>query len=156
MKTYLKKIAVILVVFISGCASSETMNQANHENQSEPDVITDYDRNSDKIIDRNRSARDLTDYLIRVPGIYVQGGGNHVKVTIRGPSSFMLSTDPLFVINGQIVGRDYNRVRNSISVHEIDYVRILRGTDAAIYGSEGANGVILIQMKWNSNEPLID
>jgi TonB-dependent SusC/RagA subfamily outer membrane receptor len=73
-----------------------------------------------------------------VPGVQVVG----TSVRIQGASSFMLSTEPLYVVDGVIV----NSIAN-ISPIEVKSVEILKGASAAIYGSRGANGVIMITLK---------
>lgn len=53
----------------------------------------------------------------------------------------MLSTDPLFVVDGVVV----NSIDN-ISPRMVKSISVLKGSDAAIYGSRGAGGVILITL----------
>lgn len=141
-----KTLLTILLLFSAiGCTGvKSTANYSESDNASADNLSGD------------RSAYDLVDYLTRIPGVLVEGGGHNVSVTIRGPNSFMFSTQPLFVVNGQILGRDFNRARNSVVMHEIERVRVLRGNDAAIYGFEGANGVIIIQTKGNINAGVLD
>jgi TonB-dependent SusC/RagA subfamily outer membrane receptor len=73
----------------------------------------------------------------RVPGVEVTGN----KITIRGVNSIMLSSDPLFVVDGSVV----NTIDN-ISPRDVKSISVLKGSDAAIYGSRGAGGVILITL----------
>lgn len=104
----------------------------------------------------------------RVPGLYItQNSGlpNASYVTqIRGNSSFNLS-QPLFVVDGvtypanetlnYLNNGDLNNIisqggsaLNFLSPSEIESVTVLKDADAtAIYGSRGANGVILITTK---------
>jgi len=73
----------------------------------------------------------------RVPGVQVTGN----KITIRGISSINSGTDPLFVVDGVVV----NAIDN-ISPRQVKSITVLKGSDAAIYGTRGANGVIMIKM----------
>lgn len=73
-----------------------------------------------------------------VPGVQVVGQ----SVRIQGASSLMLSTEPLYVVDGSVV----NSIAN-IPPIEVKSVEVLKGSSAAIYGSRGANGVILITLK---------
>jgi TonB-dependent SusC/RagA subfamily outer membrane receptor len=73
-----------------------------------------------------------------VPGVQVVG--NSIK--IQGAGSLMSGTEPLFVVDGTIV----NGISN-ISPVEVRSVEVLKGSSAAIYGSRGANGVILITLR---------
>ena len=67
---------------------------------------------------------------------------NSNQITIRGGSSWELSNEPLFVVNGVVV----NSIENIAPV-DIDIINILKGVDASIYGSRGSNGVIEITAK---------
>lgn len=73
----------------------------------------------------------------KVPGVQVTGN----KITIRGVNSINSSTDPLFVVDGVVV----NTIDN-ISPSQVKSITVLKGSDAAIYGTRGANGVIMITM----------
>ena len=73
----------------------------------------------------------------KVPGVQVAGN----KITIRGINSINLSTDPLFVVDGIVV----NSIDN-ISPRQVKSISVLKGSDASIYGSRGAGGVILITL----------
>ncbi len=93
------------------------------------------------------SNNSLNDMLLRLPGVSVQGSGAYAKITISGAASFMSATDPLFVLNGTVVGSDYSRIYNTVNPNDVTSVDVLKGPDASIYGSRGANGVILIRTK---------
>ncbi|MBQ2171999.1 MAG: TonB-dependent receptor plug domain-containing protein [Bacteroidales bacterium] len=73
-------------------------------------------------------------------GVDVDG----TKVTIRGVNSINSSTDPLFVVDGvpQSGGVSW------ISPNDVKSITVLKdAASCAIYGSQGANGVILIDLK---------
>lgn len=72
-----------------------------------------------------------------VPGVQVNG----TSITIQGPSSIMLSSEPSFVVDGITVST-ISDIRPSL----VKSIEILKGSAAAIYGSRGANGVILINL----------
>lgn len=74
----------------------------------------------------------------KVPGVTVNG----TKITIRGVSSINSGTDPLLVVDGMVV----NSI-DFINPMEVKAIDVLKGSSAAIYGSRGANGVILITLK---------
>lgn len=73
----------------------------------------------------------------KVPGVTVTGN----KITIRGVNSIMLSTDPLFVVDGVIVSSI-----DGINPREVKSIVVLKGPEAAIYGSRAAGGVIVITL----------
>lgn len=86
--------------------------------------------------------RSLADYLRKVPGVNVSGSGNNVSINIRGINSFNAVTTPLYVIDGHAVGHSYREANGMLNSNDIDYVRVLKGPDAAMYGVRGGNGVI--------------
>jgi TonB-linked SusC/RagA family outer membrane protein len=106
-----------------------------------------------------------------VTGSYAPGGA--VSITIRGSGSINSSTEPLYVVDGIIIngstsdvgsalsGNSYNEAQNSLAMinpRDIASMEILKDASAtAIYGSQGANGVVLITTKQgNSEKPVID
>lgn len=142
----MKMLKCILFVSIScwvlaGCASTST--------QSESVNGTDQNRQlpRDAITDEMNFGMELSDYLRRVPGVLVRGSGSNISVTIRGTSSFYSSNEPLFVLDGQAVGRSYSDVSSLINARDIDYVRVLKDSEASGYGVRGANGVVMIYTK---------
>ena len=99
--------------------------------------------------DPDKSALNLADFLRKVPGVRVMGSSNNIVVNIHGTSSFHQTSVPLFVIDGQPAGTNYSKVNNMVDVRSIDHVKVLKGSDAAIYGMRGGNGVIEIFTKKN-------
>ncbi len=85
----------------------------------------------------------------RIAGVSVaqsdgQPGGT-VNIQIRGVSSLTQSTSPLYVIDGFPVE---NLDPTTLNTEEIESMTILKdASSTAIYGSRGANGVVLIQTK---------
>jgi TonB-dependent SusC/RagA subfamily outer membrane receptor len=72
-----------------------------------------------------------------IPGVQVTGK----SIMIQGPSSINLSTEPLFVVDGVTVTSI-----DEISPQMVKSIEVLKGASASIYGSRGANGVILIYL----------
>jgi outer membrane cobalamin receptor len=54
---------------------------------------------------------------------------------------------PLFVIDGQKVGRNYPDVRDMVTTGQIKSVRLLKDSEASQYGSQSGFGVIEIITK---------
>lgn len=83
----------------------------------------------------------------RSPGVVVQNNdaspNASVSIRIRGSNSINGSNDPLVVING-FIGGDLS----SVNPNDIENIEVLKDASAtAIYGSRGANGVLLITTK---------
>ena len=85
----------------------------------------------------------IGDYLMgRVPGVQVTKSGTSYKYVIRGLNSVNLSSDPLFIVDGvETMSIDY------INPQDVQSVEVLKDASASIYGTRGANGVILITTK---------
>lgn len=86
----------------------------------------------------------------RAPGLHVMsnsgapGAGSTIR--IRGGNSITASNDPLFVVDG-IPTQDDNFL-NSLDASDIASIEVLKdATSTSVYGSRGANGVILIETK---------
>ncbi|MBC7912774.1 MAG: SusC/RagA family TonB-linked outer membrane protein, partial [Pyrinomonadaceae bacterium] len=87
----------------------------------------------------------------RVAGVNVTsnsglpGGGTTIR--IRGIGSINSGNDPLVVVDGMPIGSGPN-VANLINSNDIEQIEILKDASAAaIYGSQGANGVIIVTTK---------
>lgn len=98
----------------------------------------------------------------RAPGVQVVSNsgqpGSGVQIRIRGTGSILGGNDPLYVIDGFPInneqtgsdqgGQDRINGLAGINPNDIESVEILKDAAAqAIYGSRGANGVILITTK---------
>ena len=69
--------------------------------------------------------------------------GSGFKIRIRGTNSISGDNTPLYVVDGLIV-----ESINSFNVNDISSMEVLKDASAtAIYGSRGANGVVLISTK---------
>lgn len=83
----------------------------------------------------------------RATGVQVTntGGapGAEVRIRIRGANSILGDNSPLFVVDG-FVGADFN----DINPNDILSMEVLKdAASTAIYGSRGANGVVLVTTK---------
>ena len=103
----------------------------------------------------------------RAAGVYVTQNaanpGSGISVRIRGTSSLRGNNEPLYVVDGIIIssasedvvatgggntGQEQQNGLNGINPRDIEDIQILKDASAtAIYGSRGANGVVLITTK---------
>lgn len=76
----------------------------------------------------------------RFPGVTIQNG----EIIIRGIKSINSSNAALIVIDGMVT--DYGAL-SSLSPVDVASVDVLKDASSAIYGSRGANGVVIITTK---------
>jgi TonB-dependent starch-binding outer membrane protein SusC len=91
----------------------------------------------------------------KVPGIQaVRTPGGGLVLRVRGTSSWDGSErPPLYIINDLPVSAGPEGALPGINLLDIESIRVLPGTAAAIYGIDGANGVIIITLKRGGYEP---
>lgn len=77
-------------------------------------------------------------------------GKDNSEFWIRGISSFAGGTSPLVLVDG------VPRNMNDITADEIESFTVLKDASAtAVYGAEGANGVVLITSKRGTSQNLL-
>ena len=120
---------------------------------------------------RQGSAIDVAHGLQgKIAGVNVQQNdgspGAGVSITVRGANSFTTSTQPLYIVDGVPFGTDPNGTPQSeassgnnqqtsplsmIDPNSIEKIEVLKDASAtAIYGSRGANGVVIITTRKGS------
>lgn len=107
------------------------------------ELVNSLHRNASKTIEfqstgRGRSFPTIMDAMQgAVAGLQIYNN----TVAIRGTNSRFGNTDPLYLLDGMEV--DFNALK-FIAPWEVDFVDILKGGDASIYGSKGMNGVFAV------------
>jgi len=86
-----------------------------------------------------------------IPGVMIQttsaGAAPSEAIMIRGRNSILASTDPLIVVDGI----PYGGQLSDLNPNDVQSIEVLKDASAAaIYGSRGSNGVILITTKEGS------
>ena len=152
---------ITLAVLMAGCGSSSGEGVASGP-ALEPDEFSlgytiENRRQStaavssitEEQISQTRTGR-IQEILRRVPGVQVfNRPDGSFSIQIRGARTFTGSNEPLFVINGVIV-QDIGTFSAADAINPADVERIDVLKDAsslAMYGSRGANGVIVITTK---------
>lgn len=96
-----------------------------------------------------RSIQHVEELLERVPGVYVEqtpGGG--FNVLIRGATSLYGTNQPLYIVDGVPVTVDPGQGLYWLDPTDVKSIDVLKDASAsAIYGSRGANGVIIIKTR---------
>ena len=87
----------------------------------------------------------------RISGVQVMSSGNpggDIKIRVRGSSSINKSNEPLYVVDGIVRESGLE----GINPEDIQSLQVLKdASSTAIYGSRGANGVVLVQTKSGKN-----
>lgn len=91
---------------------------------------------------------DLTEYIRRMGEAQITGDGANAIISIRGVTTINSDPNPLFVLNGNVVGRDYNQVYHMVDIQQLASVKILKNAgDIGLYGVQGANGIVEITLR---------
>ncbi len=130
MKLYSLFILSFLFIIVS-CGSSKSTTSSDEVPASE------------SLQEKNRVAISLLNRIRQLRGVIISNG---VPVFNKTSNSMNpgISAEPLYVLNGYPVGNsfwDINQLVDNVNVKKIE---TLTGSDASVYGSRGANGVILI------------
>ncbi len=85
----------------------------------------------------------------RISGVMVTAApGGGISVRIGGPTSFLLSQEPLYVVDGVPIEAGPNGTLSWLNPQDVASIEVLKyGASTAIYGVRGANGVIVIKTK---------
>lgn len=89
----------------------------------------------------------------KAPGVVVSNSsgapGGDIKIRIRGSNSMLGSNDPLYIVDGVAL----NIGIGDLNVNDIESIEVLKdASSTAVYGSRGANGVILVTTKKGKSE----
>ena len=76
----------------------------------------------------------------RFPGVSIQNG----EIIIRGIKSINSSNAALIVIDGMVMD---NSALSILSPNDVASIDVLKDAASSIYGSRGANGVVIITTK---------
>jgi TonB-dependent starch-binding outer membrane protein SusC len=83
----------------------------------------------------------------KIPGVYIQSNpapGSKASIKIRGSNSIQYGTNPIYVVDGLVIEGGIDML-NPDDIATIDILKDASAT--AIYGSRGANGVVVITTK---------
>ena len=85
----------------------------------------------------------------KVPGLVVtrtSSGG--IALRVRGATNYNGGNElPLYVVDGTQLRPGPEGEVPGVDPYDIESIRVLKGADTAIYGIDGVNGVIIINMK---------
>lgn len=87
----------------------------------------------------------------QIAGVSVQqtnpAAGEAPAMRVRGQGSISFDSNPLIVLDGIVVGNDADFL-SSLDMNDVESIEVLKdASSGAIYGSRGANGIIMITTK---------
>jgi TonB-dependent SusC/RagA subfamily outer membrane receptor len=149
---------IILCAALAGCATQKT---ASTEDDADKVAVGYGEQDADDItgsvstVDVEKAMKDepttnVADMLRgRIAGVIVsEAPGGGIQVRIRGATSLMGSNEPLYVVDGMPVEADRNGTLSHVNPRDVESISVLKDASAtAIYGTRGANGVIIIKTK---------
>lgn len=126
-------------LFLIGCIASLSLTSCGGAKKTDadgPSVQQDLDRKNSAVI-------PLITRIRRLPGVTLENG---VPVFVKSNNAIQSGRagEPLYVVDGLIIGNSYRDVKDIINPVDVESVKGLSGADAAFYGSRGAQGVIVI------------
>lgn len=135
----------------------QTVVTAMDLRRDEKSLSTAFQKMDVESMTENRDAGFVNMLAGKVAGLQVisNGAAGSATVRIRGANSISGNNQPLYVIDGvpiinDVTGGeiDYGNPANSINPDDIENIIVLKGANAsALYGSDAANGAILITTK---------
>lgn len=140
ISSFITSILFGLLLVTAGCGS--TQSTAEDRTDDDPNTVEAED------LEGRYVARVQEMLRGQVAGVEVRNSPNGLIVRIRGASSVYATTDPLFIIDGLPIELGANGALTGINPQDVDSIRVLKNaSETALYGSRGANGVVLITTK---------
>ncbi|WP_197496115.1 TonB-dependent receptor plug domain-containing protein [Maribacter hydrothermalis] len=121
------------VFFLSSCGVSKNTSNSTKTTSSL----------NNELKDKNRANITLIQRITQLPGVVLY---NNLPVINKSSNSFgsVGNQEPLYVLNNQVIGNSFNSINELIENYNVKKIIILTGADAAVYGTQGSNGVIKI------------
>ena len=91
----------------------------------------------------------------RVSGVFVEPGArpsDDSGIRVRGINTINSGSDPIYVVDGMVMTNEFGGF-SSINPNDVEHLEVLKDASAtALYGSRGANGVLITTKKGASKE----
>lgn len=137
------------VVMVEDAAQLDEVVVVGYGTQKKSTITGSISKVTNETLDQIAVSR-VDDALIgQVSGVNIQAtnaeAGGAPTITIRGVGSITADSGPALVVDGIVVSSDFLA---NIDMNDVESFEVLKdAASASIYGSEGANGVILISTK---------
>lgn len=152
-------LSACLLGTMTGCASSNSTTAKNDDDeivdtgygqQKKGDTTGSVETVNAEDTETDAPPARVSDLLKgRVSGVEVtEAPGGGIRVRIRGAQSITGSNDPLYVVDDLPIQADPGGTISFLNPRDIESITVLKDASAtALYGSRGANGVIVITTK---------
>lgn len=147
---------LFLALVLAGCSQSGATRQDDSEKDevsvgygTQPSENTTGAQTSVDVDGEKRPVTRVEEMLEGVSGVRVlRSPGGGIRVLIRGATSIHGSNEPLYVVDGMPVEVDPGEGLSWLNPNDIASIDVLKDASAtSIYGSRGANGVVIINTK---------
>jgi TonB-dependent SusC/RagA subfamily outer membrane receptor len=138
-----------LAIAVGACSSGQSAGQTTPESAPRPEPAANAATVKASTIEQ--SPKESVEKLLegRIAGVNVTRlADGSIAVRIRGGSSFHGNNDPLYVLDGVPIEPGPNGALTGVNPNDIESIKVLKSAaEVGIYGSRGANGVIVIKTK---------
>jgi TonB-dependent starch-binding outer membrane protein SusC len=143
--------STINVSLSDGTNQLEQVVVVGYGTQKRGNVTGSVSKVTNKTLDQIPVARVDEALSGQISGINIQqtspGAGAAPTIKVRGQGSISFDSNPLIVVDGIAVGNDSDFL-GSIDMNTVESIEVLKdASSSSIYGSRGANGVIMITTK---------
>lgn len=134
-----------LLVMLTGCGPRRAAEQPSPKRATDPSAA------AATVNPDGRVPAESVEQMLegRIAGVVVsRTPDGSIAVRIRGASSAYGNNEPLYILDGLPLQPGPNGALAGINPRDIASIRVLKeAADIAMYGSRGANGVIIIKTK---------
>jgi TonB-dependent SusC/RagA subfamily outer membrane receptor len=138
-------VPVLIAALVAACASPRDPNTAPTPAPNSSTAAV-----SSEQINQTPGGDPIEKLLMsRSPGVWIgRGSDGTLAVRIRGGSSVSGNNEPLYILDGTPFTPGPAGALTGINPYDIESIKVLKDpADLSMYGSRGANGVIIIKTK---------
>ncbi|WP_347840699.1 carboxypeptidase-like regulatory domain-containing protein [uncultured Draconibacterium sp.] len=133
----------INLIYIDNESAFKSAVEAQHISESDLEYAVENLMKENNDYSRYKDIYEIIQSVSPLARVVNDGGFNRIYFTSRGPNSFNAGSHALLVVDG-IITEDISTVLPI----QVATVNVLIGTEAAMYGVRGGNGVIEIERKY--------
>ncbi|SNR96189.1 M56 family metallopeptidase [Flavobacterium sp. ov086] len=138
---------------ISLVANNQIGDSRANDKTKKIEIVKVQNSKTNTNVDTNSNTSTKTDCNVSTTtSTVVSTNGNvNTNVTVtnkNGQQTIKINSDPLYIIDGVVIGHISAEESNSINPGSIKAINVLKSPEAiAKYGDEGSNGAVIIEMK---------